>query len=285
MGVKSLLKNINRLKYLCATWFLKIDNGILSCMLGCLGPALLPPIHIATLYYFWQEFSRRVDQRYCSCSCWDTVFKGTYESGIASYKHIYFNATFNTLKIWILTVFSIIVFYESVRRLVLLGLQNCLRYSMLILFISAIFSHYYSWWAYWNYWNDDYYMQWNHQLFFTSTELVSTFIVLQLADFKVPVTSRKALLIIGIAVLHVIAGSLDQFIHNVVKGEGYTHQVLRDINFMIPDILHVLLPLFELKRSYSRNIKYPNVISLDIKKDLIIITSLISFGLILCSFL
>lgn len=283
--MKGALKKLRKCTCVTKQCFLRIDNGIISRIIGCVASALIPPIHIATLYYFWHQFSRRVDRRYCSCSCWDTVFKGTYESGIASYKHIYFNATLNTVKIWTLTVFSIIIFYESIRRLVSLGLQNNLRYSMLILFLSAIFSHYYSWWAYVNYWNDDYYVQWNHQLFFTSTELVSSFLVLQLADIKVPVTSRKVLSIVGVAILHIVAGSLDQFILNVIKGEGHMHQVLRDLSFMVPDILHVLLPLIELKRSFSKGINYSPVTSFDLKKDLCIITSLISLGLILCMLL
>lgn len=157
---------------------------------GSLGPALIPPAHIAILWFFWQNYARYVDQRFCTCSCWDTVFKGlwdklkllcflcitkleiynhlgTYESGIASYKHMYFNATQNTLKIWVLIVLGIIAMYECIKLLVFLIIQNKVRYSMVVLFGLSIFSHYYGWWAYINYYNDEYYSQWNHQLFFS----------------------------------------------------------------------------------------------------------------------
>lgn len=110
---------------------------------GCLAPALIPPIHIAILYYFWQNYSRHVDRRFCSCSCWDTVFKGTYETGVASYKHMYFNATQSTTKMWLLVVFGIIGLYECTRYLCGLLQANKLRHSMLILFMLSIFPHYY----------------------------------------------------------------------------------------------------------------------------------------------
>lgn len=156
-------------------------SWLCSNVVGYLAPALLPPLHIGLFYFFWHQYSRHVDKRYCTCSCWDTVFKGewdqfscsflrmtkwilwvffsmpfqliyiaflfpgTYESGIASYKHLYFNATGNTLKIWCLTVGAVILLYECVRQLTFLGLRCRLRPSMTVLFLSSLFSHYYSW--------------------------------------------------------------------------------------------------------------------------------------------
>lgn len=134
---------------------------------GALMPVIILPVHISILWHFWQSYSRYVDKRFCSCSCWDTVFKGTYESGIASYKHLYFNATKNSMKMWILIVGGVIALYECNKYLIKLMVKRRARYDMVLLFLSSIFSHYYAWWAYLNYMNDDYYSQWNHQLFFT----------------------------------------------------------------------------------------------------------------------
>ncbi|XP_066589937.1 uncharacterized protein [Prorops nasuta] len=234
-----LLKMLKRLMY---ANFAKLG----SRFVGILAPLTVPPLHIAFLYYFWQEYMRDVDKQYCSCSCWDTVFKGSYESGIASYKHMYFNATTNTLKIWITVVIGIITFYETVKYLTWLAFQQRLRLSMMILFATAVFSHYYSWWVYINYWNDDFYSQWYHQFFFSSTELISTLLVIHLADNKNTITHRKAFGIAAIAILHILAGGWDQFFTNVVRGEGYAHQVVRDLGFMIPDILHVAIPLWSM---------------------------------------
>lgn len=139
---------------------------------------------------------------------------------------MYFNATKNSLKIWITIVSGIIIFYETVKHLISLAFQNCLRWRMFILFVSSVFSHYYSWWVYINYWNDEFYTQWYHQFFFSITELLSTILVIHLADERKPVTRRKAFGIISIAILHILAGSLDQFITNVIKGKGYAHQVI-----------------------------------------------------------
>ncbi|KAH8406332.1 hypothetical protein KR215_011416 [Drosophila sulfurigaster] len=229
------------------------DATWLPTACGSLAPALLPPAHMVILWYFWENYSRYVDRHFCSCSCWDTVFKGPYESGVAAYKHMYFNATPNSFKMWILTVFAVIAFYECIKRLIALILQQRVRYSMLFLFLLSIFSHYYAWWAYINYYNDDYYKQWNHQLFFTITELFSTVLVMHLANTTNVVKPKKVFCIVGIALLHILAGSFDQFFLNVVRGEGAAHQVVRDIGFMFPDLLHLFVPLWLLRKARKEN--------------------------------
>ena len=114
-----------------------------------------------------KSFLRYVDKKFCSCSCWDTVFKGSYESGIGSYKNFYFNATTSTMQIWLFTVIFIISLYESMKYLTKLIISHQIRLSMAVLFCLSLFPHYYAWWCYLNYLNDSFYSQWAHQTFFT----------------------------------------------------------------------------------------------------------------------
>ena len=69
------------------------------------------------------------------------------------------------------------------------------RPRMVVLFLAAIYPHYYAWWAYVNYYNDDYYKQFWHQLFFTVTELASTVTVFNLIDKEHLVSPRQILII------------------------------------------------------------------------------------------
>ncbi|KAF4516943.1 hypothetical protein B566_EDAN005544 [Ephemera danica] len=195
-----------------SAWLARLCGGLL--------PAVLPPLHMAVLATYWKQYARRVDRRACTCGCWDTIFKGTYETGVASYKHMYFNATRNTLHIWLLTVAAVIGLYEATRYLVSLALERRLRLAMAVLFCSVVFSHYYSWWSYVNYWNDEFYAQWGHQLFFSVTELVSTLAVLRLADRRTEVTANGVLPIVGVAAVHILAAGKDQFVENVIEGQG-----------------------------------------------------------------
>ena len=114
---------------------------------------------------------------------------------------------------------------------------------MLILFLSVIYSHYYSWWNYVNYWNDEFYHQWYHQLFFSITELASTILVVDLCNVEQAATPVKLLTIASIAFVHILVSGLDQFVTNVVMGRGYRFQIIRDLGFMLPDLLHLLVPL------------------------------------------
>ena len=73
------------------------------------------------------------------------------------------------------------------------------RWRFAVLFLSSVYPHYYAYWAVWNYINDDFYDQMWHQALFTSTEILSTVIILRLADSDTPVTPTNLLIIISIA--------------------------------------------------------------------------------------
>lgn len=115
------------------------------------------------------------------------------------------------------------------------------------------------------------------------TELFSTTFVLHLADKDNPVTSRKVLCIVGTALLHIIAGSVDQFIQNVFLGEGYLHQIIRDIGFMIPDALHLGIPLLVLRKEALIN--RPLYRDKTIRKDVLVMFGIITLMLVFVSLL
>lgn len=115
------------------------------------------------------------------------------------------------------------------------------------------------------------------------TELFSTAFVIHLADKENCVTSRKVLCIVGTALLHIIAGSVDQFIQNVFLGEGYLHQIVRDVGFMIPDVFHLLVPLFILRRESLLN--RPLHRDKTIRKDIAIMFGIITFLFLIVSLL
>ncbi|XP_074656679.1 uncharacterized protein LOC141909894 [Tubulanus polymorphus] len=209
----------------------------------------LPCIHIGIIQKIWTPNKPEVDKKTCTCECFDTVYKGSYEYPPSKYKHVYFNATAETGKIWAITMLAVLSLYETIKYLTRLLSNRCLRRSMFILFASVVYSHYYSWWSYFGYYSDNFYQQWYHQLFFTVTEVVSTVFVLNLCDIEVEMTPRKLLVILSISCLHIIVSSGDQFIENVIlQNWSGKHQFFRDIGFMFPDLLHFIVPLYELWR-------------------------------------
>lgn len=55
----------------------------------------IPVLQIGFVYpLVWDSnYKHSVDRKECRNSCWDTAFKGTYETASSSgYKHVYFNA-------------------------------------------------------------------------------------------------------------------------------------------------------------------------------------------------
>ena len=180
-------------------------------------------------------------------SCILYIFSGRYEYPPSAYKHMYFNATSNTLKMWLVVVLGLLAFYECLRYLLSTILKRALRTQMLALLIASLYPHYYGWWALINYLNEDYYSQWGHQIFFSITEMLSTAIVLHLCNHGNRFETWKLLLILNINLMHIIIGCLDQFVGNIMYREGKGFEVVRDLALFMPDILHVLVAGFEIQ--------------------------------------
>ena len=132
---------------------------------------------------------------------------------------------------------------------------------MALLALASIYPHYYGFWTLWGYFNDDFYeqvlvslmcshssnikLQVQHQLLFSFTEAISTIMVLRLADSNLQASPQRLMVsglsitaanliiysqtsvqvIVGIAGGHVLAAAWDQFVGNVMRGEGGLHQV------------------------------------------------------------
>ena len=123
---------------------------------------------------------------------------------------------------------------------------------MILPLLASIYPHYYSWWSYFNYWNDDFYFQWNHQFFFSITELISTILVVLACDSSRPIHRMELLVVIDIALVHIITSLGDQFWTNIIQNRGMRHQRLRDLGFMIPDLINLIVPNFYLRQLAER---------------------------------
>ncbi|CAH1789240.1 unnamed protein product [Owenia fusiformis] len=227
---------------------------ILSNLCGFLFLFLVPSIHMGVVQRIWVT-KPPVDKGKCTCDCWDTIFKGSYEGMSpnyrSGYKHIYFNVTSNVLFIWGISLLFLLWTFQCVRFITQLILHGHLRISMVIVVGGSIYPHYYSWWMWFNYLNDEFYSQWNHQMFFSITELAATSIALYLCDSRVDYNTRLLLCMISIASAHIFISASDQFLHNLFIGNE-TFKKSRDIGFLIGDCLTVLLGAFDILR-YSKD--------------------------------
>ena len=175
--------------------------------------------------------------------------------------------------IWLITIAAILAFYEGIKHVTRLYAEGLLRYSMLFLLIIDIHAHYYSWWMYVNYFNDDFYLQIFHQTFFSVTEIVSSVIIFSLCSIEYEITNWKLMVTISISIVHLLIGGLDQFVKQLIFMEGKAFQRFRNLGFMIPDILHIVIIFLEYKRTRGLS-RYNYILT---KNQLVQLTCLVVF--------
>lgn len=227
------------------------NSGVVRGLTGFLLLIIIPYVHIGIIYSkLWVPDKKPVNRDNCTCSCWDTVFKGSYENGKrVSYKHMYFNATPQTFGMWVMTMAAVLSGYEVVKYILRLYSEGTLRISMLFLILINIHPHYYTWWGNVNYFNDDFYSQFVHQQFFSVTEVISTAVVLRMCSTKCRMTPPLLLTVFSINVVHILIGGLDQFFIQLILMNGRTSQRMRNLGFIIPDIFHLIIPYLEYRKS------------------------------------
>lgn len=183
-----------------------------------------------------------------------TLILGSYENcKMVGYKHLYFNSTGQMFLIWTITIGSALIFYEVVKYLWRLHEEGSLRCTMLILLIMDIYPHYYSCWIYLNYFNDDFYKQIVHQTFFTVTELTSSAIIVYMCSKKTTISPKFLIGVLSINIVHILIGGLDQFVKQLLFMEDNTFQRARSLGLLIPDVLHIVIPLVAYKQEIGKS--------------------------------
>uniref|UniRef100_A0A0B6ZY17 Uncharacterized protein n=2 Tax=Arion vulgaris TaxID=1028688 RepID=A0A0B6ZY17_9EUPU len=233
----------------------KFCDKFIAIVIAATLIVLMPYLHIGVFYLkIWVPDKPPVDRRGCTCSCFDTVFRGRYEMpGLVTYKHVYFNATSNTLKIWVVTALFFILFYESIKYLVSVYRTSSFRKSWLALYIINLYPHYYSWWSFFSYYNEEFYTFFSHHMFFCVTEILTTAIVLNQCNKKNEAKAWKMMAILAINLVHIIVSGSDQFIAHVLEGRGTNFQNARNLGLMIPDIFHIVIPGYEFYKFVKYN--------------------------------
>ena len=133
--------------------------------------------------------------------------------------------------------------------------------------------------SFFSYYNEELYTYFTHHFMFTITEMIVTAIVLNLCNRDNEFSSWKISTIVTINVVHIIVAGMDQFIAHVVQGEGRSFQNVRDVGLMVPDVLHVLIPLRVFYVHTQQ--KKLRIIELCYKEEVILMFVFISLGTIM----
>lgn len=135
--------------------------------------ALFLPFALAvqTIGMGWPQYD--VNKETCTCSCFDSRFKGGLHAHFPpSYKHWYFNMTFQSFLLWLWLVIGIAFCQQAVERIIRCVTAQTLNIIPLLLFLIALYSNFYGFWCVFNYVNDEFYPMMRSQAFFWATEMI-----------------------------------------------------------------------------------------------------------------
>ena len=71
-GWKSLMDDADPQNYEWKVW-------LYCSLLAASIPIIIPAVQFGYIFNLWSQYNKPVNRQQCSCSCWDTVFKGNNE--------------------------------------------------------------------------------------------------------------------------------------------------------------------------------------------------------------
>lgn len=80
-----------------------------------------------------------------------------------------------------------------------------------------------------------------NQLYFTVTDLISTFFILRLCSVDVQVDIESCIIIVSTSINHILIGGFNQFFTHFLTGRAAFFQLSRDWNLFLPDVLCLVI--------------------------------------------
>jgi len=92
------------------------------------------------------------------------------------------------------------------------------------------------------------------------TELACSVLIVSLLDRSVSPAPRALLAIVVICVVHILGATMDNFVENVIRGQGSLGQVSKDFGLLISDVIQIAAAGFELRRLSSASLPRHHVV-------------------------
>lgn len=187
--------------------------------------------------YNLQNLYQPVNRSSCTCDCWDGFYRGPYGRG--GYKTFYFNYDKQMI-----LIFGLVYFYSELLRQYLLKFIEK-RSILFLITIPSAYANFYGIWSIINYLNDqDYDRMLKSQTFFSVTELLCAFLLLQLVASSDFYSTRPSILffLALISSVHIV----------LALNELNLAFFQRNFFLILPDFIQLILVSLVLKNNPRR---------------------------------